>query len=272
MRGLRLVLATASFVALTLLFLDGTGYAVAHWGWLAKVQFLPALLSLSAFTWMALAVVLGILAVTFLFGRVYCSVICPLGIFQDGVAWIVRLVWRRPHSYAPAHTRMRVAFLVATLGAGVAGLHFAFLAPYGIYGRAVAAFLTPLARLGCNALVPWLQAHGCYLVRSVEIVVPTAATLICAGALLVAVALCAAVKGRLWCNAVCPVGTLLGCVSRHARVKPVLDAAKCVNCGLCARVCKAQCIDVAAHQVDTSRCVVCFNCSSVCGKGALKWK
>lgn len=82
LRTIRLTTAFICFTLVTLLFLDFTGTLHAWFGWLAKIQFLPAVLALN------LGVVLLLIALTWIFGRVYCSVICPLGIFQDVVSWL----------------------------------------------------------------------------------------------------------------------------------------------------------------------------------------
>ena len=82
LKKLRVAIAAIFFTALTLLFLDFTGALHAWLGWVAKIQFIPALLALNA------GVVLLLVLLTLAFGRVYCSVICPLGIFQDIVSWI----------------------------------------------------------------------------------------------------------------------------------------------------------------------------------------
>ena len=82
LRTIRLTTALICFTLVTLLFLDFTGTLHAWFGWLAKVQFLPAVLALN------LGVVLFLIVLTWIFGRVYCSVICPLGIFQDVVSWL----------------------------------------------------------------------------------------------------------------------------------------------------------------------------------------
>ncbi len=82
LRKIRLTLAIVFFALITLLFLDFTGTIHAWFGWLAKIQFLPAVLALNVF------VVLVLIILTFAFGRIYCSVICPLGVFQDVAAWV----------------------------------------------------------------------------------------------------------------------------------------------------------------------------------------
>ena len=274
LKNIRIITGLAVCTAVTLPFLDCTGRLVRYLCWAAKCQFLPALLSLSTFTWGALLMVLAVFAVTLLCGRVYCSVVCPLGVFQDAVAFLRRHFWPgfKGYGYAPSRTKVRLAFFAAAAAAGLLGLHFAYLAPYGIYSRAVATFGTPLARLANNALVPWLHAHGCWCVHAVEVAVPSVAVCVCAGATFLAVAGCAAARGRFWCGTVCPVGTLLGLVARFALFRPRIDAASCVKCGRCVKVCKAQCIDLEKGKVDMSRCVACFSCTAVCGKGAVGWK
>ena len=74
LRKIRIFAATFCFVLITLLFLDFTGTIHAWFGWLAKIQFWPALLALNV------GVVVGLIILTLLLGRVYCSVICPLGV------------------------------------------------------------------------------------------------------------------------------------------------------------------------------------------------
>ena len=74
LRKIRLTLAVLFFTAVTLLFLDFTGTLHAWLGWTAKIQFLPALLALNV------GVVVFLVLLTLAFGRVYCSIICPLGV------------------------------------------------------------------------------------------------------------------------------------------------------------------------------------------------
>ena len=73
LRNIRIVLAAVFLIGLSLLFLDFTGTAHCWLGWMAKVQFLPAVLALNAL------VVVVLVVLTLIFGRIYCSVICPLG-------------------------------------------------------------------------------------------------------------------------------------------------------------------------------------------------
>ena len=80
LRKIRITAAAVFFTVITLLLLDFTGTLHAWFGWMAKVQLLPAVLAVNA------GVVAALVLLTLLFGRVYCSVICPLGVFQDVVS------------------------------------------------------------------------------------------------------------------------------------------------------------------------------------------
>ena len=77
LRKIRITLATLFFVGITALFLDFTGVLPTYFGWMAKVQFVPALLAVN------IAIVAGLLLLTLIFGRIYCSTICPMGVMQD---------------------------------------------------------------------------------------------------------------------------------------------------------------------------------------------
>ena len=77
--------------------------------------------------------------------------------------------------------------------------------------------------------------------------------------------------GRTYCNMICPVGTVLGFLSKYSLFKPVIDTTKCNGCGLCARNCKASCINSKAHEIDYSRCVACMDCLDKCKQGAITY-
>jgi ferredoxin len=72
-------------------------------------------------------------------------------------------------------------------------------------------------------------------------------------------------KGRLFCNTLCPVGAVLGLISKFLRYRITVDALGCVRCGRCAVSCKAGCIDYDTGAVDVERCISCFNCLTACG-------
>ena len=262
LRALRILAAAAVFVGLNLFFL---GFAEGTGG-LARIQFAPACMAFN------LVAVGAVAAVTMLAGRIYCSVACPLGVFQDIVLWLRKLFAKANFSYRPGRIVVRAAcaaaFVVFALcgGAALAGV----IEPYSVYGRFVTQLVRPALQWTFNLLAAWCEAHEKYWVMSDEVVVAGLLSFFVAAASIVAITVLTACAGRWYCNAVCPVGTLLSLVSKRPLMRIRIDASKCVRCGACVHVCKAACIDVKNMDIDNSRCVRCFNCLGVCRKGAVK--
>ena len=148
LRKIRTLLAAVFLVGITLLFLDFTGTIHAYLGWMAKVQLLPAILALHA------AIVVGLIILTLVFGRVYCSVICPLGVLQDLIARIGRHGKKLPYRYSPALNRLRYPLLLLMVVALVAGIGsvVTMLAPYTTFGRIASQLLQPVYLLANNGL------------------------------------------------------------------------------------------------------------------------
>ncbi|MBO5331215.1 MAG: 4Fe-4S binding protein [Alistipes sp.] len=267
LRKIRIIAAALCFTLITLLFLDFTGTIHAWFGWLAKVQFLPAILALNV------GVIVFLVALTLLFGRVYCSVICPLGVMQDIISWFAGRRKKNRFSYSPAKNWLRYAVLaifIVTLAAGFGAVAL-LVAPYSAFGRISQNLFAPLWKWGNNLLAYIAERVDSYAFYSTDVVVGSWATFAVAVVTLIVLAILAWRNGRTYCNTICPVGTVLGLLSRFSLLKPVIDTDKCINCGLCARKCKASCIDAKNHSIDYSRCVVCMDCLESCNKGAIKY-
>lgn len=270
LRKIRITLAAICFVAVTLLFLDFTGTLHLWFGWLAKIQFLPAVLALN------FVVIAILLVLTLLFGRIYCSVICPLGIFQDCVSNLSsrRKGKKARFSYSKEIKWLRYGVLVLFVIALVAGLNalVALLAPYSAYGRMVQSLLAPVWQRGNNLLAWIAERQDSYAFVTKDVWLKSLPTLIVAAVTFVVVVVLAWRNGRTYCNTICPVGTTLSFFSRFAMFRPVIDKSKCKSCHACERKCKAACIDVDNHKIDYSRCVDCFDCIDSCRLGALKYR
>lgn len=270
LRKIRITLAAICFVAVTLLFLDFTGTLHLWFGWLAKIQFLPAVLGLN------FVVIAILLVLTLLFGRIYCSVICPLGIFQDCVSNLSsrRKGKKARFSYSKEIKWLRYGVLVLFVIALVAGLNalVALLAPYSAYGRMVQSLLAPVWQWGNNLLAWIAERQDSYAFVTKDVWLKSLPTLIVAAVTFVVVVVLAWRNGRTYCNTICPVGTTLSFFSRFAMFRPVIDKSKCKSCHACERKCKAACIDVDNHKIDYSRCVDCFDCIDSCRLGALKYR
>ena len=263
LRKIRLTLATIMFVAIVLLFLDISG-ALHHWlGWTAKIQLLPALLALK------FIVVAVLIIATFIFGRIYCSVICPLGIMQDIMARFRRK--KNRYSFSPERRWLRYGLLVVFVAAFIfgAGSLVALLEPYSSFGRIMTNIFKPAYEAGNNLLALIAEHYESYAFYSVDTWVRSLPTLIVAIITFVVIFVLALYGGRTYCNTICPVGTILGFFSRYSWMKIRFDEEKCRQCGKCSRNCKASCIDFKSMKVDYSRCVVCGNCLKQCDFDAL---
>lgn len=269
LRKIRLTLAVLFFLAVTGLFLDFTGSLHAWLGWTAKIQFLPALLALNV------GVVVLLIVLTLLLGRVYCSVICPLGVMQDIVSWISgrRKKKKFRFSYSPEKRWLRYGVLglfVIALVTGI-GSFVALLAPYSSYGRIAANLFAPVYRWGNNLLAYWAERADSYAFYETEVWMKSLPTFVIAVVTLLVLAVLAGRNGRTYCNTICPVGTMLGFLSRFSLLRITIDESKCNACGLCSRRCKAACINGKEHRVDYSRCVACMDCIDTCKHGAISF-
>ena len=263
LRKIRITLAVIFFIGITLLFLDFTG-TLHHWlGWMAKVQFLPAVLALNV------VVILALVILTLIFGRIYCSVICPLGVMQDILA---RLRWKKnKYSYSKPITWLRYTMLgvmVLAIVLGIASI-VQLLAPYSSFGRIAQSLLQPIWMWANNLLAGIAERADSYSFYTVDVWIKSMPVLIIAIATLLIVGGLAIKNGRTYCNTICPVGTVLGFLARFSFFKVRFIEDKCKNCSLCSKNCKASCIDYKTHTVDYSRCVTCGNCISKCKFGAL---
>lgn len=270
LRKIRLTLAVLFLVAVTLLFLDFTGTVHAWLGWMAKIQFLPAVLALN------IGVVVLLVVLTLLAGRVYCSVICPLGVMQDVVSWLSgkRKKKKFRFSYSPEVKWLRYGVLglfVIALIAG-AGSVVALLAPYSSYGRIAQNLLAPLYGWGNNLLAYFAARADSYAFYDTDVWMRSLPTFFIAFLTLVILIVLAWRNGRTYCNTICPVGTVLGLLSRYSLFRPVIDKSKCNACGLCSRKCKAACINGKEHKIDYSRCVMCMDCLDTCKHGAISYR
>jgi polyferredoxin len=265
LKKIRITLAVITMTLITLLFLDITG-TLHHWlGWLAKIQFLPALLALNV------GVIVALVVLTLVFGRIYCSVICPLGIMQDIISWLNKK--KNRFSYSPEKRWLRYGMLVVFVAAFFLGINsiVALLAPYSSYGRIAQNLLKPIYEAGNNVLAFLAEHMNSYTFYSVDIWIRSLPTFIIALATLLIIGYLAWRGGRTYCNTICPVGTILSFLARFSWLKISFDEDKCKKCGRCARNCKAAAIDFKSMTVDYSRCVVCGNCLEMCNFDSLHY-
>lgn len=270
LRKIRLTLAVVFFAIITLLFLDFTGTIHAWFGWMAKIQFLPAVLALNV------GIIVLLILLTLVFGRVYCSVICPMGVFQDVISWLSGQRKKKKYrfSYSPAKNILRYTVLTLFVIAVIAGIgsFVALLAPYSSYGRIANNLFAPIYQWGNNVFAYFAERAESYAFYETSVWMKSLPTFVIAVVTFIAIVVLAWRNGRTYCNTICPVGTVLGFLSRFALFRISIDTEKCNACGLCSRKCKAACIDGKRHTVDYSRCVACMDCLDTCKHEAISYQ
>jgi polyferredoxin len=269
MKKLRVSVSIALFSLITFYFLDFAGLMsgkVANL--LVQIQFIPAIMAFAVITCLILIVL------TLLFGRVYCSSICPMGVYQDIIAWFSKRTAKKKKRYkfSKAKNILRTSMLVAAATIFVKfPLILGFIDPYSAYGRIVTNVFRPVYMAGNNVLETIFTKFDNYTFYKTDIFIMSVFVFVVAILTMLVIGYLAWKYGRTYCNTICPVGTVLGFLSKFAIFKVRIDKSKCNSCGACEMKCKAACISSKQKTVDNSRCVDCFNCLNACRRDALKF-
>jgi polyferredoxin len=172
----------------------------------------------------------AILVISLLFGRFYCSVLCPLGLLQEIAG---KLKKKRGLQKNLALKYFIAAIVFGALAGGTAFI-LRYVEPYTYF---VSAFS--------------LSAIGLIAVLAIIALV--------------------ILKGRFFCTNLCPVGTVLGLISKVSLNKIYISKNDCISCGLCEKACLSGSIDYKNKTVDNETCLKCLKCFDVCNKNAVKY-
>ncbi len=280
LKPLRVATSLIIFVFLLILFLGiSTPLTDDVSGFFLRLQFFPSLIRFMAlfFSITALGFVF-VLLLTFLFGRVYCSSICPLGTLQDifinGTRRLRKKKKRRFVYSSNSNRWLRYGILATLIIMWIFGSMFLInlLDPYSNFGKISVGFFQPAYIWLNNQTAFLLESIGIYRVAPLqEKTLPLYVAMV-SGAILVTLVAMSAWRGRLFCNTLCPVGSILGLVAAGSKYRITFNDHACTSCGKCERVCKAECIDSKGKSVDTSRCISCFNCLTACPTQGLYYR
>ncbi len=225
-----LVVLSAVFGLLCIVAFAGLFYPVAF----LDIEFVPLLQRLLVdFSVVAAVLAAVLLVLTFVFGRLYCSLLCPLGLLQE----LMVSAFHRGKKMQPGKNHPYKYFLAAAVyGMLFGGTAFLIrlLDPYTLFGSAASGAWLGLVVVFLLALLVWF-------------------------------------KGRFFCTNICPVGTVLGLCSKYAVNRIYIEEDKCVSCGLCASRCPAGSIDFKNKKVDNENCVKCFRCLNACHRQGLHY-
>ncbi len=271
----RKVISGIIFVLFVLLFVGTERISVLLTEIFPPFQFIPALIrTITQPETLFITGLIFIVLITLLFGRVYCSFLCPLGTLQDLlISGSQRIGLKSKHSFSRPYNGLRYTILALTVVAIFVGSmsFISLLDPYSLTGKFFTHFLQPLLVWTYNLGIFALKPFDIYLYPKQTASVPLSVLAVTAGFLLLILYL-AVTRGRLYCNTVCPVGTFLGLISRVSVFQFLLNQKACSECVRCEDVCKAGCIDPQNATIDMSRCVGCFNCLNACSKATISYR
>lgn len=173
----------------------------------------------------------AIVVITLLFGRFYCSTLCPFGVLQE----VAALIFRPKNKYIKSYPyKYFIAAIVFGALIGGSALLIRYIDPYTLFGSAVSLSITGIIAI--------------FLVLAIVFF-----------------------KNRFFCTNICPVGALLGILSKISLNKIYLDQDMCVSCGLCEKECPSACINSKEKTVDNETCIKCLKCLGACKKGGVKF-
>ncbi len=272
---IRIAVSGAFFIGFILLFAGPECITISLSAILPPLQFVPALIHTLFHPHLVfLAGLILLVAVTLIFGRVYCSFLCPLGTLQDLLSALARKLDLKS-DYVFTQPRNVLRYTVLVISTAAISLGFLSLVnlldPFALSGRFFSHIAQPLLVGIYNLSIMALKPFDIYLYPKQTAFIPLSVLAVTTG-FFGLVTYMAVKHGRLYCNTICPVGTFLGLLSRISFLKFVLEQKGCSECIRCEKVCKAACIDPQTASIDMSRCVGCFNCLDACAKTVIVYR
>lgn len=199
---------------------------------LMDIQFISIIQKLICdFSYISLGMMIFIVLITIISGRLYCSTLCPFGILQE----LISFLCDTKSSYKEIN-KIKYIICAVTIGSlfGGTSLITSYLDPYTIFGKTISLTIVGVIT---TILVLFLLSF----------------------------------KNRFFCTTICPVGTMLGLLSKVSFFKIFINKEECINCGLCETKCPSNCINTNELKVDNENCIKCLKCLNVCKKSAIKF-
>ncbi|MCL1865180.1 MAG: 4Fe-4S dicluster domain-containing protein [Spirochaetes bacterium] len=276
LKKFRVLFALLTIVLISSIFLDIYSFIPAVTAkYIAVTQFIPSYLSFIHTPSPVYLLFILIILITVFSGRIYCSFLCPLGIYQDIISRISSILnTKKKYGYSAENKVLRYLILCLTLLSFpfVGTILILWLDPFSLYGKFLSSIVTPGLLWINNIIASLLMKFNIYSMYSIDIKYANIIVIITAALIIFLISLTAFLKGRLYCNSICPAGTLLGLISKVSFLKITISNDGCIHCRLCESICKSSCIKHKDNYVDFSRCVSCFNCVQVCPNSSIKFR
>ncbi len=234
----------------------------------------------------------GLLALTLVFGRVFCGWICPFGTLHHFFGWLLpsrrgrgasRVEANKTHTYQRAKYYLLYAFLLAAVAGSAIGGMFD---PICIAVRSIGLGVIPAAQYvtgrGMTAVDTHVHSHVVqnaadhsqdYLAHTVwqshQFYYHQTWLILF---LLVAVLFANRFIPRFWCRVLCPLGAFLGVFARFALFGMEKDHAKCTDCNLCLVNCQGADSPQGGVKWRQDECHMCLNCETACPEDVIKFR
>lgn len=231
-----------------------------------------------------------ILVPTILLGRFFCGWICPMGTLQHWMGWLAPSFKRgkqrvESNRYKRWHTVKYVVLIAGLIAACFGSMIIGVLDPFSLLVRSIGLALLPGAQFAARSvLAPMLRSHvgaihstGTWLDQALRATVLDfrqvyfSQSLVFA-LLFVTVLLLSLRVTRLWCRSICPLGALLGLLSRYSILGLEKNKAACDNCNRCLLHCQGGDDPLGTAKWRKSECLMCMNCVPSCPTHALRFK
>ncbi len=267
-RTFRITISSISFFVVSALFLDITNRIPSSWvNALVALQFGPALIKTISSVSVAFVGVFIVSVLTLLFGRIYCSHLCPLGTLQDIIIWFGKRKYKhRKFPFQKTNYFFHYSITVSTILLAIAGsaILLDLFEPFSNYGRMLSSLVRPVIIYGNNVVAMLISSTNIFGISEITLPGITLWNISLPLVFFVMIVGLSLWRGRIFCNVLCPVGGILSLVSRISLYKITIQNPACIDCGLCERVCRSQCIDSVKKTVDFAACVGCFDCLGSC--------
>ena len=201
---------------------------------------------------------LVLLVPTLLIGRFFCNWICPYGILHHFIGWVfnVRNTQERIESnrYRPLFALKYYILIFMLVAAALGSLQIGLLDPIALLHRSFTAAVLPVLAVPIGAVYTepptylggWIIGFILFALLAANLAIP-----------------------RFFCRVLCPLGALLGWLSRFSLWRIERDPAKCTDCDLCITACEGA--SDPHTQLRKSECFVCFNCIDDCPHDAISF-
>ena len=276
LKKIRIGVSLLFFILFTVIYLDLSGLAVQKlYNYLSYLQFIPSILKFISILGISATGFIVVIIFTLLFGRVYCSSVCPMGTLQDIISFISKKLNKNKYfKIKKGYEILRYSLLGVSIISLLSGsmILLNVLDPFSNSGKIFTNLFRPMLILVNNIAAFTLGKLNIYLLYPVDIKGMSDAAIGFAFILLATMGLMSFTRGRLFCNTICPVGTLLGFISKYSLLKISIDKENCICCNLCEQVCKSGCIDKKNKMIHFDRCVSCYNCLEVCPKRGIGYR